>query len=160
MQHTGVTHRTASLALTELGSASVPPLLDLLTEATCNPQRIRIGTRASRELDECTREGLLTAEIINLLRTIQLVDEQGVARLQAAATSLHHHKERAGSAGPTMMAELANLLHALRPHRFPAPQCDGDPQQVVNVSDFVAACGGSPEPGAIGAHPGPSLPAP
>jgi hypothetical protein len=160
MQHIGITHRAASLALTELGSASVPPLLDLFTDVTCAPQRIRKGARAIHELDEGTREGLLTAEIISLLRTIQLVDEQGVARLQATATSLHHHKQRAGFAGPTMMAELANLLHTLRPHRFPAPQCDGDPQQVVNMSEFVAACGGRPEPCATGAQPEPDPRAP
>ena len=118
LRETGVTVDAMLGTLVKLGSVSVPPLLDVLEKtATAPPLQKGKGKTAGSP----TPAYDFSLRTLDTLRTIRLVDEESVSRLQKL---LHAAGSNGKTPGPLPL-ELAKLLHELRPAIFPAPKAKG-----------------------------------
>jgi hypothetical protein len=113
-------------SLRRLGSHAVPTAIDLLDGVLHDAQGKKKGAQ--------TREGKLAVSLMAMLRDVRLVDEEGVEQLQ---TMLRNHvKASTATDGVSAAFALADLLHALRPHRFPPAERSGDASGLANARAF------------------------
>jgi hypothetical protein len=102
----------------KLGSVSVPPLLDVL-EKTATAAPLQKGKGKTASAPALAYDFSLRA--LDALRTIRLVDEESVGRLQ----KLLHAADSNGKTPGPLPLEFAKLLHELRPTIFPPPKAKG-----------------------------------
>jgi hypothetical protein len=113
--------------LVKLGSAAVPPLLDVLEKTAKAPQAQKgKGKNAGSPTLACD----FSLRTLDALRSIRLVDEESVARLQKLLLAVGSNGK---NPGPVPL-ELAKLLHELRPTIFPAPKAKGS--TLANAAAF------------------------
>jgi hypothetical protein len=117
-RETGVTVEDTLGTLVKLGSVAVPPLLDVLEKTATAPQLQKgKGKTAGSPTPACD----FSLRTLDTLRTIRLVDEASVSRIQKL---LHTVGSNGKNPGPLPL-EIAKLLHELRPALFPAPKAKG-----------------------------------
>jgi hypothetical protein len=117
-RETGVTVDMMLGTLVKLGSAAVGPLLDVLEKTANAPQLHKgKGKNAGSPTPACD----FSLRTLDALRSIRLVDQESVVRLQKLLLSVGINGK---TPGPVPL-ELAKLLHELRPTIFPAPKAKG-----------------------------------
>ena len=118
----------------EFGSLSVPHLVEVLKSTSAETQVNSPKSKAHRENGPLTPACSFSLEAIERLRTVRLVDEDNVQLLLKLLQKLNR-RDKKKKTGP-LAAELAKLLHDLRPHIFPEAVVDDRSQVLKNAADF------------------------
>ena len=116
----------------ERGSACVATMIDVLEKTAQEPQLHKPKTKAYQQQGPHTSSAALSLQILDRLRSIRLVDEENLVRVQAILKKLHR-RNKDKKVGPLAFA-LAETLHSLRPHIYPEPK--GDTTALRNPDAF------------------------